>query len=83
MELMYGTTAEVQLDIYVQCGRYICSGAYVSNVKYMYTSAAGHIIDCIELIYWQFSNMCTYSNMHMWHIYDISEVYLLLAHIWL
>ena len=33
------TTVEGQSDIYVQCGRHICSGEYVSNVKCTYTSA--------------------------------------------
>ena len=27
-----------------------CSGAYSNNVKFMYTSSCGHIIDCIEFI---------------------------------
>ena len=37
-------------NIYVQCGRHICSGAYVSNVKCMYTTSSGHIVDCSEYI---------------------------------
>ena len=45
------TTIEGQWGISVQCGRHIQSGEYVSNVKYMYTSAPGHIIDCIEFIW--------------------------------
>ena len=35
--------------IYVQCDRHFCSGAYISNVKCMYSSAAGPIA-YIELI---------------------------------
>ena len=35
---------------YVQCGRHISLGAHVSNVKCIYTSAPGLIIDCIEFI---------------------------------
>ena len=31
------TTVEVHLKIYVQCVGHICSGAYASNVKCMYT----------------------------------------------
>ena len=38
------TTVEVQWDIYVQCGRDICSRAYASNVECMYTSVPGHIV---------------------------------------
>ena len=34
----------------MQCGRHIWSGAYVINLKCMYTSACGDIVDCIELI---------------------------------
>ena len=41
---------EVQWDIYVQCGRHISSGAYASNVECLYSSAPGHIVDCIEFI---------------------------------
>ena len=44
------TAVEVQWYIYVQCGRHICSGTYVSNVKCMYISAPGHIVNCIEFI---------------------------------
>ena len=35
--------------MYEQCDRHICSRAYVSNVC-IYTSAPGHIIDCIEVM---------------------------------
>ena len=35
----------------MQCGKHICLWAYVSNVKCMYTSASGHIVDCIEFIW--------------------------------
>ena len=44
------TTVEVQLDIYLQCGRHISSGACASNVEYMYTSTSGDIVHCIEFI---------------------------------
>ena len=42
------TTVEVQLDINMNWGRQISSGAYVSNVKCMCTSVPGHISDCSE-----------------------------------
>ena len=41
---------EMQWDIYVQCGRHICPVAYVNNVKCIYTSALGDIVDCSEFI---------------------------------
>ena len=44
------TTIVVQWDIYVQYGRNICLGVSANNVKCMYSSAFGHIIDCIEFI---------------------------------
>ena len=44
------TAGVMQWDKYVQCGRHICSGAYANNVKCMYTSAPGHIVDCSEFI---------------------------------
>ena len=37
------TTVRMQWEKYMQCGRHICSGAYVNNVKYMYTSAVKHL----------------------------------------
>ena len=40
----------MQCDIYVQCGRHICSGAYTNDVKCMYTSAAGYTVHCSEFI---------------------------------
>ena len=43
-------TFVVQWDIHIQYGRHICLGAYVSNVKCMYTSICSHIVDCIEFI---------------------------------
>ena len=39
----------MQWDMYVQCHEYICSRAHANNVKFMSTSAPGHIIDCSEL----------------------------------
>ena len=41
---------EVQWDIHVQCGRYICVGAYASIVECLYANAPGHIVDCSEFI---------------------------------
>ena len=35
--------------IYVKWQAYLF-GAYDDNVKFMYTSASGHIIDCSELV---------------------------------
>ena len=37
-------------NIYVHCGRCICSGAISNNVKCMYTSVSGHIVDSFEFI---------------------------------
>ena len=42
------TTVVVEWDIYMQCGIYICSGAYTYNGKSMYTSTSGHIVDFSE-----------------------------------
>ena len=44
------TTIAVQWNIYEQCSRHICSGSYASNVKCMFTSVPGHIIDCSDFI---------------------------------
>ena len=43
-------TVAVQLNIDVQCGRHIFSGAYANNVKYMYVSTLDHIVDSSEFI---------------------------------
>ena len=37
-------------DIYMQCGRHFCLWACISNVKCMYTSVPGHIVDSSEFI---------------------------------
>ena len=42
---MYVDYIHNQLDINVQCGRHICLGAYVNNVKCMHTSAPVHLSD--------------------------------------
>ena len=34
----------------MQCGRHICSGEYANNMKFMHTSAPGHIVDCSEFM---------------------------------
>ena len=36
--------------MYVLSGRYICSGPYAKNVKCMYISIPGLIVDCSEFI---------------------------------
>ena len=48
------TTVAVEWNMYEQCGRHICSGAYTNNMKCTYTRAPGHIVDsskCIGGIY--------------------------------
>ena len=56
---------EVQWNICVQCGRHISSGTYFSNVKCICTSAHGHIICCIELIYKVFNTDIVVTYVHM------------------
>ena len=34
----------------MQCGKHTCSGVYANDVKCMYTSVSGHIVDCSEFI---------------------------------
>ena len=43
----YSRSVVIDIHILVQCERHICSGDYASNEYCMYTSALGHIIDCI------------------------------------
>ena len=52
------SNVESKCRLYYSCsGTYmfegwdICSGAYANNVKCMYTSAYGHIVDCGEIIW--------------------------------
>ena len=40
----------MQLDRWVKCGSHIFSEVYVNNVKSMYASAPGQIVDCTEFI---------------------------------
>ena len=84
MQLMWG--------LYVKCSkRHICAmwQAYlfrdnVSNVKCRYTSSCDHIywLQWVHMSYiyirW-LSNICVWSNWHMWHICSILQSYLLLA----
>ena len=52
--------------------RHICSRAYANNVKCMYISVSGHIVDCIEFIcsiYVAFEG-----NTCCWQIFDNSMV---------
>ena len=51
-------------NIHVQCGRYICSGAYASNVECMYASASGHIFDFSEFISGIYTDIVV-SHVHM------------------
>ena len=47
---LYVDCSRIAVEIYLECGRSICSQAYASNVTCMYTSIPGHIIDCSEFI---------------------------------
>ena len=38
------TTVVMQVNIDVQCGRHIFSGAFANNVKCMYTSVCGYTV---------------------------------------
>ena len=78
------TIVELQLDIYQQCGKLICSRAYVSNVKCMYGRVPGYIFDCNEFI-WGICTVivvliCPWSNWHMW-IYMAFEGHICWWHI--
>ena len=41
---------DIPLDIHVLCGRHFCSGTFANNVKCMFTSVSGHIVDCSEFL---------------------------------
>ena len=51
----YNRSAEGHM--YVPCGRHICSGPYASNEEYMYTSASGHSVECIEFIWGTYTDI--------------------------
>ena len=55
------TTVEVQWDICVQYGKYICSWTFVGNVKCMYP---GYSIDCIEFLWGIYTDKVA-SHVHM------------------
>ena len=48
----------------MQCDRNRYSGAYVNNVKCMYISVPGHIVNCIEFIFIIYTNIVV-SYVHM------------------
>ena len=58
------TTGVVQYDIHIQYGRHVCLGAYVNNVRCMFTSAGGDIVDCIEVIWGMYTDIVL-SYVHM------------------
>ena len=45
------TTVDMQWTVYVHGGSHICSEAYVSNVKCIFISVPGHIIDHSQFIW--------------------------------
>ena len=44
------TTAAVQCNMHVQCGKYICYGTFGNKVKCMYAIVPGHIVGSSEFI---------------------------------
>ena len=52
----------------MQCGRHICSGAYVSNMKFMYTSSFGDIVDYIEFIW------CIYTAIVILDAHEVNGI---------
>ena len=69
------TTVVVQWDIHMQCGRHICSEAYVNNVKCMYTSACADIVDCTEFIWGICTDMVVSYAYKVFSIYGISMAF--------
>ena len=79
-DLYVKSTLEVQWNVYVPCCRYIFLATYannmkytyngifsqghVSNVKCMYTSACGDIVDCTEFI-WGIDTDIVVLSVHM------------------
>ena len=53
----------VQWDIHVWCERHIYSGAFATNVKFMYTSTCGHIVNCSELMWY------IYTDLVVWYLH--------------
>ena len=76
------TRVVVQWNIYVQCGRYICVGAYVSNVKcipvlliilLIALSSYKELYTDIVASYLhtsQFAHVAFYKHVCCWHIHD-------------
>ena len=58
------SSVAVQWDKYIQCDRHICSGEYASDVKCMYTSVPGLIMDCSEFIRDMYTDLVV-SYQHM------------------
>ena len=50
--------------MYVHYGRHICSETYTTDVKYIYTSVSGHIVDYGELIWGLYTEIVA-SYVHM------------------
>ena len=75
-EVNIQNTLEVQWDIHVQCVKHICFGTYVSNVKCMYTSTPGYMIDSFGFTWGKCSGIlvsCAYKvigicGIYIWHL---------------
>ena len=57
MCIQYAEYSSGAMGQILQCGRHICSGAYVNNAKYMYASIPRKFLDNSEFI-------CMQTHMH-------------------
>ena len=73
------TTLLVQWDIYMQCGRHICSGAYANNVKCMHTSAVIKLLIALRYIY---RHRCPICADELIGIYVVINGHICFSHIW-
>ena len=69
------TKVEGQRNIYLDCGRFICLGLHGRNVKCMYTSSPGHIIDCIKFIWGMYTDIVFSCAHELTGIYGISMAF--------
>ena len=69
MCIYVNTTGAVKWNIYMQRGRYLFSGAYANNVKYMCTIVPGHISDCSEFMWGIYNEIVTWYLQKNWFAY--------------
>ena len=64
MLVLYVDCSSSAVECICTCGKYICSGGYTNDVKCLYTSVPGHIVDCSGFVWDIYTNIVV-SYVHL------------------